>query len=92
LVQIVALGSPTRNDTFLGLFGTPVLLWRVLHSVGYMEPPHYFWTQEYVEGQLWYEVQMTIPARAQAPQCRNGGLSPRGRALGKVPKRWLLRF
>jgi hypothetical protein len=46
-------------------FGTPALLWRVLHFVGYTELPRYFWTQEYVEGQPWYEVQVSIPARAQ---------------------------
>ena len=53
---------------FLGLFGTPALLWRVLHSVGYTEPPRYLWSQEYVEGQPWFELQVTIPARTQAPQ------------------------
>ena len=65
---MAAPGSPARNDTFIGLFGTPALLWRVLHSVGYTKPPHYFWPQEYVEGQPWYEVQVTIPVRAWAPQ------------------------
>ena len=49
---------------FLGLFSTPALLWRVLHFVGYMEPPRYFGTQEYMERQPWYEVQVTIPAHA----------------------------
>jgi len=65
---MAAPGSPARNDTFIGLFGTPALLWRVLHSVGYMELPHYFWSHEYVEGQPWYKVQVTIVAHAQAPQ------------------------
>ena len=55
------------NDTFLDVFGTLALLWRVLHFVGYMEPPCYFWTEEYLEGQPWFEVQLTIPARTQAP-------------------------
>ena len=42
--------APTiGNDTFLDVFGTPTLLWMVLHFVGYTEPPHYFWTKEYLE-------------------------------------------
>ena len=49
------------------MFGTPTLLWRVLHFVGYYEPPLYHWNEEYLEGQPWYEVRLTIPARTQAP-------------------------
>ena len=49
------------------MFGTPALLWRVLHYAGYYEPPLYYWNEVYLEGQPWYEVQLTIPARNQAP-------------------------
>ena len=55
------------SETFLEIFGTPALLWRVLHFVGYTEPPRYFWNEEYLEGQQSYEVQLTIPACTQAP-------------------------
>ena len=49
--------------------------------MGYMEPPRYFWSQEYVEGQPWYEVQVTIPASAQAPQWQEW----RAESEGKFP-------
>ena len=55
------------SETFLEMFGTPALLWRVLHYAGYIKPPLYFWNEEYLEGQPWYEVQLTIHARTQAP-------------------------
>ena len=55
------------SETFLEMFGTPALLLRVLHFAGYTEPPRYFWNEGYLEGQPWYEVQLTIPARTQAP-------------------------
>ena len=61
------MAAMTGNDTFFDTFGTPALLWRVLHFMGYTEPPRYFWTGEYLEGQPWFEVQLTIRARTQAP-------------------------
>ena len=42
---MAAPALPPRSSTFLHVFGTPTLLWRVLHSVGYAEPPHYTWKQ-----------------------------------------------
>ena len=36
-------------------------------SSGYYEPPLYYWNEVYLEGQPWYEVRLTIPARTQAP-------------------------
>ena len=39
----------------------------MLHYAGYTEPPLYSWNEVYLEGQPWYEVQLTIPARTQAP-------------------------
>ena len=59
--------ASTGNETFLEMFGTPALLWRVLHSVGYTEPPLYSWDEVYLEEQPRYEVQLTIPARTKAP-------------------------
>ena len=56
-----------RSETFLLMFGTPALHWRVLHYVGYYEPPLYYLNEVYLEGQPWYEVQLTILARNQAP-------------------------
>ena len=64
---MAALGAPVASDTFVALLGTPTLLWRVLHSVGYAEPPRYFWSEVVTEGQQWYNVQVTVPARADHP-------------------------
>ena len=57
---MAAVGAPIASDTFLALFGTPTLLWRVLHSVGYAEPPRYFWSEVVTEGQQWYDVRVTV--------------------------------
>ena len=61
------MAASAGSETFLEMFGTPTLLWRVLHYAGYTEPPLYSWNEVYLEGQPWYEVQLTIPARTQAP-------------------------
>ena len=53
---MAALGAPVASVTFLALFATPTLLWRVLNSVGYAEPPRYFWSEVVTEGQRWYDV------------------------------------
>ena len=68
LIQMVALGAPVASDTFLALFGTPTLLWRVLHSIRYTEPPRYFWSEVVTKGQIWYDVWVIVPARADHPQ------------------------
>ena len=67
------------NDTFLDVFGTPALLWRVLHFVGYAKPPYYFRMKEYLEGQSWFEVQLTIPTRTQAPLWQEWKVESEGR-------------
>ena len=64
MVQMAAL---VGCENFLMVFGTPTLLWGVLHFAGYHEPPLYHWIEEYLEGQPWYEVRLTIPARTQLP-------------------------
>ena len=68
LIQMAAPGVPIASDTFLALFGTPTLQWRVLHSVGYAEPPRYFWREVVTKGQQWYDVRVTILARADHAQ------------------------
>ena len=67
LLQMVAYYPPEGNEAFLGIFGTPALLWRVLHFVGYIEPPQYFWTQRHVQEEPWFEVQVSIPACTRTP-------------------------
>ena len=67
LLQMVALGAPPCSDTFLAMFGTPNLLWRVLNLVGYTEAPCYFWREVAAEGQPWYDVRMTILAHVDNP-------------------------
>ena len=67
LIHMAALGVPVASDTFLALFGTPTLLWRVLHSIRYAEPPRYFWSEVVTKGQQWYDVRVTILACADHP-------------------------
>ena len=67
LIQMAALGAPVASDTFLALFGTPTLLWRVLHSVGYAESPRYFWSEVVTKGQQWYDVRVTVLDCADHP-------------------------
>ena len=64
---LVQMAAPARSESFLLMFETPTLLWRVLHFAGYHEPPLYHWNEEYLEGQPWYEVWLIIPAHTQAP-------------------------
>ena len=68
LLQMAAPGAPPHSDMFLAVFGTPTLLWRVLNSVGYPEPPRYFWREVAAEGQPWYDVRVTILAYVDNPQ------------------------
>ena len=42
-------GSTSWSENFLMVFGTPTLLWRVLHFEGYHEPPLYQWNEVYLE-------------------------------------------
>ena len=69
------------NETFLEMFGTLALLWRVLHYARYTKPPLYSWNEVYLEGQPWYEVQLTIPARTQAPLWQEW----KAKSKGKTP-------
>jgi len=65
---MAALGAPIASDTFLTLFRTPTLLWRVLNSVGYVEPPRYVWSEVVTEGHEWYDVRVTVAAHEDNPQ------------------------
>ena len=65
---MTALGAPIASDTSLALFGTPTLLWQVLNSIGYAEPPHYFWSKVVTEGQRWYDMPVTVLAHEDNPQ------------------------
>ena len=66
---MAALALLPRSDTFLHVFGTPTLLWRVLHSVGYVEPPHHTWKQgEAKGGMLWYDIEVVVLPHANRPQ------------------------
>ena len=38
---LVHMAAPAGSENFLMMFGTPTLLWRVLHFAGYYEPPLY---------------------------------------------------
>ena len=75
------MATSARSETFLEMFGTPTLLWRVLHYVGYAELRLYSWNEVYLEGQPWYEVQLTIPARTQAPLWQEWKANSDGKTL-----------
>jgi hypothetical protein len=51
LLQMATPDAPIVSDTFLNAFGTPTLLWRVLHLVGYVKPPRYIWKEVETQGQ-----------------------------------------
>ena len=63
---LVQMAAPAGSENFLMMFRTPALLWRVLHFARYHEPALYHWNEEYLEGQPWYVVWLTIPACTQA--------------------------
>jgi len=75
--------SPRPSDTFLSEFGTPTLLWRVLQSVGYTEPPQYSWWEVNMTGELqWFAVQGVVPPHGSKPAwtgwtCNSDGQTPR---------------
>ena len=77
---MAALGALPRCDMFLAVFRTPTLLWRVLNSVQYAEPPCYFWMEVAAEGHPWYDVQVTIPAHADNPQWQGWSIESDGQS------------
>jgi len=74
--------SPRPSDTFLSEFGTPTLLWRLLQSVGYTEPPQYSWWELDRTGELqWFAVQGVVPPHGGRPAwtgwtCSSDGQTP----------------
>jgi hypothetical protein len=78
--------APARSDTFLELFSTATLLWRVPNLVGYAEPPRYFWREVAAEGQPRYDVRVTIQPVQTTHSGKDGVLSQMDSLLGKVPK------
>ena len=80
--QMDAPASPRPSDTFLHEFGTPTLLWRVLRTVGYIEPPQYsWWEMESTGGIQWFAVQGVVPPHGDKPAwtgwtCSSDGQTP----------------
>jgi len=63
------MAAPHARETFLDMFGTLTLLWRVLSSVGYEEPPQYSWGEAEHAGSLpWVDVQITVSPCPNNPQ------------------------
>ena len=61
-MQMAKPTFPAGSSNFLNHFGTPTIVWRVLNSVGYMEPPRYYWWEvEHAGNVSWYYVNMKIP-------------------------------
>ena len=73
------MAAPAGRETFLLMFGTPALLWRVLQYAGYYKLSVYYWNELYLERQPWYEVQLTIPARNKAPFWQEWRAESKGR-------------
>jgi len=61
--------EPRRKSKFLGEFGMPTLLWRVLNSMGYPEgkEPHYFWNCEQLGDETLISVEAVVLARGDDP-------------------------
>ena len=78
---LVQMAAPARSESFLLMFGTLALLWRVLHYVGYYELPLYYLNEIYLEGQPWYEVWLTILTHTQAPFWQEWKAESKGRTL-----------
>jgi len=80
--QMDALTPPHPSDTFLSEFGTPTLLWRVLQSVGFTEPPQYSWWELDRIGELqWFAVQGVVHPHGGKPAwtgwtCSSDGQTP----------------
>ena len=49
----IQMAAPAGSESFLLMFRTPTLLWRVLHYAGYYEPPLYYWNEV---RSFWYQA------------------------------------
>ena len=83
---MAALGAPIVSNTFLALFGTPTLLWRVLHSVGYAKLPRYFWSEVVTKGQWWYDMRVIVIARVDNPQWQGWSIELDGETPWEGPQ------
>jgi len=77
---MAAPGAMPRSDMFLAMFGTPSLLWRMLNSVGYAQPPRYFWREVVAERQSWYDMRVTIPGHANNLQWQGWSIESDGQS------------
>ena len=61
--------EPRRKRKFLGEFGMPTLLWRVLNYVGYLEgkEPRYYWNHEQLGDETLISVEAVVLARGDDP-------------------------
>ena len=50
-MSLLQMAAPAESENFLLMFGTPALLWRVLHYAEYHKLPLYYWNEVYLEGQ-----------------------------------------
>jgi len=58
-----------RKSKFLGMFGMPTLLWRVLSAMGYPEgrEPRYYWSREQLGDRTLVGVKALIPTSGGDP-------------------------
>ena len=68
--QMDAPASPRPSDTFLHEFGTPILLWRVLRTIGYTESPQYSWWEMESTGGIQWSQEMQRKAEKRARKFR----------------------
>ena len=62
---LVQMAAPSRSEFPVDVWNSYSAL-ESLALCGYYEPPLYHWNEEYLEGQPWYEVRLTILAHIQA--------------------------
>ena len=78
-----------QRHTFLGEFGMPTLLWRVLSYVGYpngMEP-HYFWTNEQLGEGLLVTVEAVVCPRGDGSEWTGWHYESTGRTAREAADR-----
>ena len=85
--------APRRSrhkSKFLGEFGMPTLLWRVLSSMGYPEgrEPRYYWNKSSLVTVPWWGLrQWSLPVEETPPGVA-GCMSPELPRLSRVPAKW----
>ena len=81
--------EPRRKSKFLGEFGMPTLLWRVLNSVGYPEgkEPRYYWNREQLGDETLISVEAIVPARGDDPNWGGWFYESKGRTPEEAASR-----